>query len=56
MATIKQFIGANTGASSNATQFKKSAKASALAFGRAGAFGEKAQKAAQKGNAGSMGR
>ena len=55
MATIKQVIGANTGAGSVATQYKKSARTSALAFGRAGRFGARGRAAAKKGNAGSMG-
>lgn len=55
MATVKQYIGANTGASSVATQYKKSARVSALAFGKAGAFGARGKAAAKKGNAGSMG-
>lgn len=55
MATIKQVIGRVTGASSVATQYKKSARTSALAFGRAGRFGARGRRAARKGNAGSMG-
>lgn len=39
MATIKQTIGARTGASSRATQFKKSARVSARAFAQSGRLG-----------------
>ena len=35
MATVKQTIGANTGASSRATQYKKSAAVSARVFANA---------------------
>ena len=35
MATVKQVIAANTGAGSRATQYRKSAAASARAFGAA---------------------
>ena len=55
MATIKQVIGSKTGGSSVATQYKKSARTSALAFGRAGAFGSRGRAAAKRGSAGSMG-
>lgn len=39
MATTKQIIGANTGAGSNATRYKKSAKTSARAFAQSGMLG-----------------
>ena len=39
MATIKQVIGERTGAASRATQFKKSARASARAFAQSGMLG-----------------
>lgn len=55
MATVKQNIARVTGAGSAATQYKKSARVSALAFGKAGAFGARGKAAAKKGNAGSMG-
>lgn len=55
MATLKQVIGNLTGASSRATQYKKSARVSALAFGRAGLFGARGRAAAKRGSAGSMG-
>lgn len=55
MATVKQVIGAKTGASSRATQYKKSARTSALAFGKAGKFGARGRAAAKRGSAGSMG-
>lgn len=55
MATIKQTLARTTGAGSAATQYKKSARTSALAFGRSGAFGARGRAAARKGNAGSMG-
>ena len=44
MATIKSVIGKNTGASSRATQFKKSAKTSARAFAQAGVLGAAAKR------------
>ena len=44
MATIKQTIGANTGASSNATRFRKSAKTSARVFGQSGMLGAAAKR------------
>lgn len=40
MATIKQIIGANTGAGSVSGQFKKSAEASAKAFAQSGMLGK----------------
>lgn len=40
--TIKQVIADNTGAGSRATQFRKSAAASARAFARAGVLGKTA--------------
>ena len=40
MATVKQVIGERTGAASRATQFKKSARASARAFARSGMLGK----------------
>lgn len=55
MATIKDVIGRMTGAASRATQYKKSARRSALVFGKAGRFGARGRAAAKKGNAGSMG-
>lgn len=55
MATIKQIIGQRTGAASVATQYKKSARASARTFGLAGRFGARGRAAAKKGNLGSMG-
>lgn len=42
MATIKQVIAQNTGAGSKATQYKKSAAASAKAFAQAGLLGKTA--------------
>ena len=55
MATVKQTIAANTGAGSRATQYKKSARASARAFGLAGKFGARGKAAAKRGSLGSMG-
>lgn len=55
MATVKQNIARVTGAGSAATQYKKSARVSARAFGLAGKFGARGKAAAKKGNVGSMG-
>ena len=52
MATVKQVIAANTGAGSRATQFKKSAAASARNFARAGALGKTVARRKSLGGAG----
>lgn len=44
MATVKQVIGNRTGASSNATRFRKSAQVSARVFAQSGMLGGNAKR------------